>query len=405
MLRFKVVISFSKIILSLVKTKMKLNVYFLKFNKLITLIKSIMIKFSYGIFFLLIWIGMPSCKKEYKIATTQKGGTWYIIGEELSEHLIKDNISFQLYTDKINGSDASLKAIKDRSVDFGLLQNDTEVSDDVNVIIPLYAEVLQVTYNPNSYNETPLNPKDLLYGKNVCYGPKGSGTQIFVEKLLFDHLGLDIDSLTVIERDFSRNRINDTIDVSIHLSGLFNPQIKHNLDSMNAKFFKFKSEDISGFKDKHPRTNIIKIEKNAYSGKPKERIYTLSEDVILVCHKDTPEKDVSKIVKSLRNGFRSKKLPFVDIEKKIKKSLTTLKEGDTFSDFEVHSGVRRFIDPIEMKFNEIFSFTISILGFLLALIDFIDNRGSSFLSKGISSILKILKINKNKKIEDGSTKK
>ncbi len=267
-------------------------------------------------FIMSIFSGCWYSKKEYKLATSGKGSTYLIVGNDFSE-LLREEYGWDIQVlkgDEYN-SIYNCKKLISGEIDFALAQNDISI-DDINendsvfsdlgirTVMPVYPELLYIIY-PDTIPE-PKALEDLLRGRRIGMGHHNSGS-VHVLLALFKNFGVDTTEFTTVYCNTEENELkNPDVDISCFVTGPSNPRVDDMLNNQHGKLYNLgdynlidKGSTVNGFCYNYPRAHPFIIPKNTYTKKPNQPILTVAVEAVLLTREDINKNDIYKMVQAI----------------------------------------------------------------------------------------------------------
>jgi TRAP transporter TAXI family solute receptor len=266
---------------------------------------------------IIFFIGLQACKseqKDFELAVTSPGSTYYDVGITLSEVLAQES-SFRLETlhaDTLS-TISNCNMLQSREADLAIAQNDTPtelilknaVKGDAKIrsLFPIYSEILFII-KPDSIESGTL--KELITGRRIGMGPEESGTAKFLKEL-FNKFGIIEGSYTPVFTTFSENVLtNPIIDISCAVTGFNNERIFDMLENQSGEIFSLgdytllnHGSVVDGFCMKYPRSEPFIIPKNIFSSHPKNPVLTISIKSVLLTHSGMDDDDIYSLVETI----------------------------------------------------------------------------------------------------------
>ena len=97
-----------------------------------------------------------------------------------------------------DGTGPNIDSIKAGVADIAIVENTLSYVEGIKTSLPIYKQVLHVFYRSEDPSTT---LEELLYGKRVYIGIKGSSSEIF-KRSLFEFYDLDTDKFEITENQF-----------------------------------------------------------------------------------------------------------------------------------------------------------------------------------------------------------
>lgn len=283
-----------------------------KISKILTIAIVFQVIFSYKAF---------SAKKYISIATGAITGVYYPTGGAIcrlvnrgrSDHGIRCSV------ESTGGSVANLNAIRNRTVDFGVVQSDWQYHSykgtgffgdqppykDLRSVASLYTETFTIAVNESSG----IRKVDDLIGKKVNFGPKGSGMYATMEVLsaVKGWSKSDFSEVSYLSPSEQSSALcSGKIDVMIYISGnpngVLQEATQYQNSSCKVKILSIDSDTIQKLIKVNPFYVKAVIPGGIYNNNP-DNIQTFGIKATLVTSKYTKSDVVYNTTKALFDNF------------------------------------------------------------------------------------------------------
>ena len=150
-----------------------------------------------------LWSQWTALPKTARIATGSEGGRYRQVAEALG-HALQDQLDVEVEFVESRGSVTNLNLLRDRKVDFALVQPETvDLSETESTpfrsIANVYSEVVQLLVRRDSDIQSAFD----LRGHTVSIGPQESGDSA-TAAIVLEHIGLSADDITSHHFDYEQ---------------------------------------------------------------------------------------------------------------------------------------------------------------------------------------------------------
>jgi TRAP-type uncharacterized transport system substrate-binding protein len=240
------------------------------------------------------------------------------------------------------GSMANVDSLIQGNADLAIVDNYSSYHRGITSIMPVYGQILHILHRKNYH---PHSLAELIENKKVFAGTMGSGSRMFINRLVEDY-GINNESF-----EFVGALELFEADVIIAFTDLLSPEElvdlkEYTLFSMDDVSSLGKGSLVEGICTRYPQFDPYIIAKSTYSNFTPTAILTVKVDAVLVCRATLSENIVFKIIEHLNNH---------------KQEIATINpllyrfSGDFDSkelSFELHSGARNYLARYEPSFIE-----------------------------------------------------
>lgn len=318
---------------------------------------------------LLILILVGSCKEEkikYRLfyTTDEPDGE---ISKAIKNVMERNhNVAIELVPGA--GSFANLDSISDGVADIALIENFVPFREDVRTVLTFYPKVLHIFYFDRGGPE-PQTLEELLYGKNVFIGAKGTGSHLFMEDM-FEFFDLDLSQFQIVDDVFSVNT-----EVLIGFTDIV--QFKTLATLQDFKLYSLDNLDnfgrgsvVDAISLRYPQVYPFLIPETSYREITDKPVVTVASDALLVVRSGLRESFVYDLTRTIFN----EKQDFINLSPLIYRGMDENFDRSQIS-FPLHEGARVFLDRDEPGFFEryaelvgvLFSIIIAIVSALISL--------------------------------------
>ncbi|MDW3196959.1 MAG: TAXI family TRAP transporter solute-binding subunit [Cytophagales bacterium] len=319
--------------------------------------------------FLLTLLIAGSCKQEkikYRlfVSTDEPDGA---ISQAIKT-VMERNHNVEIELVNAGGSFANLDSIADGVADIALIENFVPFRDDVRTILTFYPKVLHIFYQDNGGPE-PQNFEELLYGKRVFIGEKGTGSHLFMEDM-FEFFDLDRSKFTIANDVFSASTevligFTDIVELK-NLATLKGFKL-YSLDQLDNYG---KGSIVDAISLRFPQVHPFVIPETSYRDITDKPIVTVASDALLIVRAGLRESFAYDLTRTIFN----EKQDFINLSPLIYTGLDENFDRTQIS-FPLHEGARVFLDRDEPGFFEryaelvgvLFSIAIAIVSALISL--------------------------------------
>lgn len=330
----------------------------------------------------LVLYGCFDRRIEYRIAAGSPGTSYYDVGKNIAEILIKQtpyHVRVLSNSVLLEGDSLKLSAINNCRIvseglaEFAISQNDlpllptstalgAQKLSNLRSVIPLYSQIFFIVYKENL---KPTSLKDLIVGHEIAMGPRQSGTA-YLAKILFKEFGIDTSAYIQKYVSFEENMLSDSIDICCLLTGFNNPRIEKSM-KQGGRIFSLgdyslagKGSAADGFCLKYPLAKTYTIPRNIYVDLPEEPVLTVAIDAVLLTRKDMKDHVIYDFMHAILNN---KQFLVIDLNNKLLSQLT--EQFDPLSlRFPLHSGAKAYLERDKPSFFERYA---ELLGFIFSI--------------------------------------
>ena len=341
---------------------------------------------------LLFLISCQDYRTEYRLAAGPDGTSYHRVAENIKNIVSAQNgIKIRMLSQAVdlNGNLISLNSqnnctlLMENEADFAISQNDVLLkskpdlsenfqSSNIRSILPLYPEIFFLLYKKNLKAKS---IKELISGREVVVGPRGSGTA-HLTKYLFKEIGCDTTIYIPKYVDFEHCVLSDSIDICCLVTGFNNPRINKSLQNNGAIYSIGNYQNLNngsmaeGFCLKYPLARPYVIPKNSFYNIPQEPILTIAIDAVLLTRADIKDHIIYNFLKTILMNKQS----FVFDLDNILLSQITEKFDPLKLRFPLHPGAKQYLERNKPTFWEryaelagfVFSILIAVAGGLSA---------------------------------------
>jgi len=286
--------------------------------------------------------GAHAAKKEqkYVIATASTGGTYYPVGVGIAtiaslKLAKKQKMTFSAITSA--GSGENVDMLEKGEVDFAILQGlfgsmawqgkakyEGKPKKNLRSVSMLWQNVEQFTVKSDVAKTGNIMDLKNLYGERFSIGGRSSGSRVSAETIL-SALGIDFSKMNVQYLGYtpSSTALQDGKVKGMNTpSGPPTSAVTNVFASMGAKNIKvldFSADDLKTIQKSYPVWTPFTIKAGTYPGQTTD-IKTIAQPNLLVVTKDTPERTVYLLTKTVYEN-----LPFLNTVHKATKAMSIQK--------------------------------------------------------------------------------
>ena len=244
-------------------------------------------------------------------------GVYYPAGGSICRllHINKSEHNIRCSPESTGGSVSNLNAIRNNSIDFGIVQSDWQYNavnglglfsdqkpfEELRSVLSLYTETFTVAV----LKDSKINVIDDIIGKKVNFGPLGSGMHATME-VLMNVKGWtkeNFSSVTYLQpSDLPQALCDRKIDVMIYAAGNPNALLQEITQSCKVKIISIDKETIVKLLKVNPFYVESIIPGGTYVNNP-DPIETFGVKATLVTSKNTSEKIVYNLTKAVFENF------------------------------------------------------------------------------------------------------
>lgn len=240
--------------------------------------------------------------------------------------------------------------------DMMIVDNNVSYHKDVTVMIPLYPQILHILYKKSF---SPTSIYELLENKKVYAGTQSASSYKLVQEIMYD-FRIDKGSVEFVD-------VLDLFDAEVII--LFSELIslQELVDLAEYEFYSLGDIEQLGFGTTaeaiamhHPQFQPFILPSYVYGSKNKEAILTISNEAMLVCHRNVDEDLVYNITKVIHEN----KQAMFGISPLLHEVFDRNYNVEELM-FPLHPGARSFLDREKPSWVEKYSGTIGVLVTLL----------------------------------------
>jgi len=271
------------------------------------------------------------------------GAICRLVNVDRKEHKIRCSV------ESTGGSVTNLNAIRNSSIDFGIVQSDWQYNafnglglfadqqpfKELRHVMSLYTETFTIAV----LEKSKIKNLDDIVGKRVNFGPLGSGMHATME-VLMGVKGWNKDSFSAITylqpSDLPKALCEEKIDVMIYAAGNPNGVLQEVTQSCKVRILSVDKETVKKLIDSNPFYVKSTITGGMYANNP-EPVDTFGVKASLVTSQSVDEKTVYQLTKSVFENF--------DNFKTLHPVLSSLQKSDmihTGNSAEIHPGALKY---------------------------------------------------------------
>jgi TRAP transporter TAXI family solute receptor len=274
--------------------------------------------------------------REIVIATGPEGGLYYKLGLELGK-AIEQRTGVPVRVDATEGSGENRQRLgrgSDARPDLAIVQAEFVASTQVDVVAPLYPELVHVVVRRESDVQTIHD----LAGKSVALGSPGTGMRQTALEIL-DHYGVEEKSLTHTQ-DFFTGVLGQEppLDAAIVTAGYGNPDLQRVLEGDAFRLLPI--VDSKALEMKKPFLQHAEIPRGLFAEGPpipSDRIPTMATPAVLVARKDAPKVLISTALAAIYEDDLALQFP----------TLIAPAEASSWVPFRMHAVSRSYYNPAD----------------------------------------------------------
>jgi len=244
------------------------------------------------------------------IGTGGVTGTYYVTGSEICKLLnkIKKQTNLRCSAEATGGSIYNINAIKNKELDFGIVQNDVvyqsnKKSNSIRTVMAIYPELFTLVTrkdaNIHSYKD--------LKNKRINIGNRGSGNEA-TALAMFQSIGFkksDLKFAGSLESVEMPDALRDNkIDGYFYMVGHPTQNIINATNSVDVKITPLRGDAIDKFVNDNPYFIKSSIKGGLYKGNY-SNISTFGVKAVLVTNSEVSNENVYILVKSILENFEA----------------------------------------------------------------------------------------------------
>lgn len=295
-------------------------------------------------------------EQKYVIATASTGGTYYPVGVGIAtiaslKLAKKEKMTFSAITSA--GSGENVDMLEKGEVNFAILQGlfgsmawqgkakyKGKSKKNLRSVSMLWQNVEQFTIK--SKHATTGNIMDLknLYGERFSIGGRSSGSRVSAETIL-KSLSIDFNKMNIQYLGYTPS---STALQDGKVQGMNTPSgpptsavtnVFASIGAKNIKVLNFNAKNLKNINDNYPVWSPFTIKAGTYPGQTSD-IKTIAQPNLLVVTKDTPERTVYLLTKSIYEN-----LPFLNMVHKATKAMA-LEKAIVGLPMPLHPGAAKY---------------------------------------------------------------
>jgi TRAP transporter TAXI family solute receptor len=257
-----------------------------------------------GGFFGYRWMASEASRHHVVIATGSEGGTYHALGEALARVLEQEQVVESASAIVTEGSVANMQYIEDPdgSVDLAFVQSDTDPGSDVELVAPLYDEVLHIVVRKDL--EGRVESLFDLRTLRVALGTPGSGTRQLSERVL-DHFGVvPAEDLALAPSEAAAGLLDGSVDAAFLLTAIPSRIVEQLAEADAVRFLTLGDaqeygNEADGLALVFPSIESTTIPRSTYTRLPRRPIRTISVSALLIARQDLDEGLVRAITQTI----------------------------------------------------------------------------------------------------------
>ena len=297
-------------------------------------------------------------KEVLTIGTGSKKALAYPTIEGVCKIFNKYSTNYACKPIETRGSEDNLKGITSGKFHMGVLKADMQYNSyngmgfaqknpnrSLRSLFGLHMEHLNIIVHKNS------NIKDLnnLRGKNIYIGNKGSGSRIFVDRLL-QNIGYNYEDFNKVyqgpTKTLEKLLCKQDLDIVLYLIGHPNKTIGNLLNSCDLKMISLPRRDLEKYIGSFLHISIDKIPKGAYRQVSKD-LETISSQLVLTTSSNIDEEAINDFVQIIFENYQE-----------IQETVPALKDTRIFDsllragNIPFHPGAKKFYVKVSPFFGQ-----------------------------------------------------
>lgn len=246
---------------------------------------------------------------------------------------------------------ANLDSLEKGNAHFGIVDNFSRLSDDVQAVLPLYPQVLHILHKKDIHPQT---LPELFSSGKIYAGVEGSVTRRFIMLLMHD-FGIDAAEVEFVDVFdlFKANVIFAFTDL------LGQDELR---DLTDFTFYSLddvaelgKGSLAEGICARYPQFDPYIIPRSLYGSFTATPVLTVKVDALLVCRADLEPAVVYTVLEALRENAKDLK----DINPLLHSISFNINEDQL--NFALHKGTRDYVDRDEPSFLEKYAEIFSVI--------------------------------------------
>lgn len=316
-----------------------------------------------SLFLSLAFLSLPATEspaaRYYSFGTASTGGSWYIVGAGLANHVNQQLSDIKITAEITGGAIEDHYLIKRGKIDITFSKPDI-LSDDIRGkkfggLAKGQIMQLMWSYHMNQYHyvvkkDSPIHSLKDVKGKRFAVGPHSSSTQVMTLRFLKSVYGYEPDrdfkAYFYTFNDGQRGLQDGNIDIAHNSAGAPVGSLIDLCSMLDVRFIPVSKEELAAFNKDWPG-KVVKtvIPKGTYKGQT-EDLVTIGEPTGLVISPKVPEEDAYKIIKAIFTNVdqRDKIHPLIakyTMEATLEYGAEIAKLGVPF-----HPGVKKYLKEI-----------------------------------------------------------
>ena len=290
----------------------------------------------------------PGPWKQVTIATATKGGTYYVLGEQLARILedLPGKPIKSVKAEPSQGSQENIQRLITSEADVAFVmrptlvkaaQENSETLEEVRVLARLYTGVLQIVARKDRRIESITDFKN----KNIYIGAPGSGTRMMATQIL-EMIGLPEGNYAPDDAESyaeaASKLILGKLDGAFFVAGIPTPAVQKSFESGECQLLSLDVDTRKELTKSPGNLGFVEaqIPPNSFPNQL-ERVQTVGWDALLVCRNDLPEGLAFVILEALFDNIGDLLLAHAKAG-----DIKLTKAFDVPEDLPLHPGARKF---------------------------------------------------------------
>ncbi|PVB60157.1 TAXI family TRAP transporter solute-binding subunit [Labrenzia sp. 011] len=264
-----------------------------------------------------IYSGTASAQQFVTFGTAGVTGVYYPAGGAICRlvNLGRKDHGLRCLVESTGGSVQNANAIRDHTLDFAIVQSDTQAASlqgtgpfaaagpdpELRSLFSIHAEPVHLMVRADAG----IDSLQDLKGKNVNIGNLGSGTRVLAE-LLLEYAGLSADDLALSEELSSTEQVpalcDGKLDASFWVAGLPNASTQEAVSTCDIKMLPLSGDAVDRLLAENPAFTSAVIPGGLYQGNP-EDIPTWGPKATVITSARMPDEAVYTIVSAVFDNF------------------------------------------------------------------------------------------------------
>lgn len=302
------------------------------------------------------------------IATGAESGTYHTLGLAMAKVLEAEGVVASIEVLSTEGSVANMDLVggRDRRADIAFVQSDTRPTAAVQLLAPLYQEVLHILVA----REVPASVTRVadLEGLRVALGAPGSGTRSVAERVI-DHFGVRIaEDIDLLPDEVAGGLADGSIDAAFMLSAIPSPVVEELCEQDTVRFLSLgdaqeRGNEADALALVFPSVTSGVIPRATYERLPENPVATIEVSAMLVASSELD----SSLVKTLLSTLFAHRSKLIEAETERVVAVRRIREKFQPESVLIpyHQGAtdyyQRTNPPFVVEYAETLSFFLTVL--------------------------------------------